>query len=191
MATELVISTLNVNFSSDTGSTNTELVLEVDDREDGYNNGNTSFKPGDSVYYWLFKGSKITKILEHFSTAGALSLISTDSKKVEETLTFTNSNETTLQYPPSSTVVLEFLGRYYRIEKGNVTPGSVTLIQDGQAITTSQNVSGVTEAPKIAGIVRATYTTTGEIYLLSVEKQTAIDFKQAMVVAIGQYEKIT
>lgn len=187
MTTELVISTLNVSFNTDTTGTNTGIILEVDDRTDGYNAGETSFKPGDSVYYWLFQGSLITEIIEHFSTAGAVSLEATDSKEVTEIITFTNSNTASLQYPPSSSVDLEFLGRSFQIVKNEVSAITPTMLLDGQDLTTSA-LDG--SSPKIAGLLRATYTTTGEIWLLNVEKQAAIDFKEVMVVAMGTYEKV-
>jgi hypothetical protein len=141
------------------------------------------------VYYWLFQGSLITNLLEHFTTAGSTSLVASDSKEVKEYITFSNSNEASLQYPPSSAVTLEYLGRSYKVEKGEVSPSSPTLVLDGQAISTSEAVGGVTASPKIVAIIRATYETTGEIHLLSVERQAALDFKQVMVVAIGEYEK--
>lgn len=188
MSTELVVSTLNVTFGTETSSNNVGITLEIDDRKDGYNAGETSFKPGDSVYYWLFKGSSITNILEHFTTAGSTTFVANDSKEVIEDLTFSNSNEATLQYPPSNTVTLEYLGRSYKVEKGAATPSAPTLVLDGQYITTNETVNGVTASPKIVALVRAKYETTGEIHLLSVEKQAAIDFKQVMVVVIGEYE---
>lgn len=188
-AYELVISTMNVTFGEESSSKNTAIILEVDDREDGYNNGITSFKPGDDVYYWMFQGSLITEILKHFTTAGAISKIATESKEIEEMLTFTNSNEATLKYPPSSPVTLEILGRCYKVEKGVVTPFSPTLNVDSQTITTLATNGQSSSSPKIVALVRAKYTTTGDIYLLAVEKQAAIDFKQVTVVAIGQYEK--
>ena len=63
---EIVVATLNVNFSEDAESSKSGVLkLEIDDRENGLNGGDTSFQPGDTVLalsalwangdLWLFK----------------------------------------------------------------------------------------------------------------------------------------
>lgn len=45
--TEVVVATLNINFDADAAGGQGILKLELDDREDGLNGGDTSFAPGD------------------------------------------------------------------------------------------------------------------------------------------------
>ena len=58
--TELVVATLNINFSADTTAAQGQIKLEIDDRPEGLNKGDTSFAPGDTAYFFLFKDENVT-----------------------------------------------------------------------------------------------------------------------------------
>ena len=171
---EVVVATLNVSFDSTADTTTGNIKLEIDDREDGLNNGNTSFKPGDDAYYWLFKDSNVT-LLSHQSTAGGISSAGTDTKVIDENITFTNSDTGSLGYPPSSSVTLEWLGRSYEIS-GTTVRGNSTLPE----VNGSELV--LPNGKKVAGILRCRYSSTGTLHKLSGVPK---DFKESMIMAIG------
>ena len=178
----IVVATLNVSFEEDTEGTQGILSLQLDDREDGMNGGDTSFKPGDDVYYFMYKDSNVT-VLDHFTTAGGIAT-ATDSQSgsssvtiaIDENITFSNSDSGQLNYPPSESVSLNWQGRAYEIDKdGNTTPYST--LPD----RTNSNLK-IVGNKKIAGILRAQYNTTGTLYKLSGVPDT---FTEAMIMAIG------
>jgi hypothetical protein len=171
---EVVVATLNVSFDSTADTTTGNIKLEIDDREDGLNNGNTSFKPGDNAYYWLFKDSNVT-LLEHIATAGGISSAGSDTKEIDENITFTNSDTGSLGYPPNGSVSMEWLGRSYEI-KGTVVSSNTTKPE----VTRSE--LAMANGKKVAGILRCRYSSTGTLHRLSGVPK---DFKESMIIAIG------
>lgn len=172
--TEVVVATLNVSFDSTDSTTTGNIKLEIDDRVDGLNNGNTSFKPGDDAYYWLFKDDNVT-VLEHLCTAGGISGVGSDSKAIDETITFTNSDSGSLGYPPSGGVTMDWLGRSYQISGTTVSSNSSL-----PEVTRSE--LKMSNSKKVAGILRCRYTTTGTLHKLS---GVPLDFKESMIIALG------
>lgn len=170
---EVVVATLNVSFDSSSTTTGS-IKLEIDDRADGLNNGNTSFKPGDDAYYWLFKDSNVT-LEEHVATAGGIGSAGSDAKVIDENITFNNSDTGSLGYPPSGAVSMDWLGRSFEI-KGTVVSGNSTLPEVNGSELAMAN------GKKVAGILRCQYSSTGTLHKLSGVPK---DFKESMIIAIG------
>lgn len=178
MATNLVIATLNVTFDDkSTTAAEGQLKLEIDDREDGPNGGDTSFQPGDDVYYLMFKDSNIT-VLEHFSTAGGISSGGTNyTKSVVEYVNFNNSDSSSLGYPPNGSVTLEWLGRCTEITStGSTRSNSALPVRTKSSLKMAGNKN-------VAGILKATYTSIGSSYKLTGVPK---DFTEVMITVVGQ-----
>ena len=173
---EVVVATLNVSFDADTESTTGNLKLEIDDREDGLNGGDTSFSPGDDAYYFLFKDSNID-VVSHVTTAGGTAPASPSSgtKDIDENITFSNSDTGSLGYPPDGSVTMKWLGRCYEIKGTDVT-SNTTLPE----VTRSElKIAG---GKKVAGVLNCVYSSTGSLHKLS---SVPKDFKESMIIAVG------
>lgn len=178
MTTQTVIATLNVTFSADSSSqASGNLKLELDDRPDGLNKGDTSFQPGDDVGYVMYKDDNVT-VVEHESTAGGISAAGSMTKDVEEKVNFSNSDSGSLNYPPYGSVTLSWLGRSYKIDGNKVTGNSKVPDVLGSNLKMPDNI-------KVAGILKCSYQTHGNLYML---KNVPKDFDEAMIFAIGTYE---
>ena len=111
---EIIVATLNVSFDADeTDGGQGVLKLDIDDREDGGNAGDTSFAPGDDVYYFLFKDTNVT-VLDHVTTAGGFSGQGKGTKEIDENISFSNSDTSSLGYPPQGSVTMKWLGLSWR-----------------------------------------------------------------------------
>lgn len=147
-----VSASLTVNFSDSTsGSDSGGLVLEVDDRDDGLNKGNTSFKPGDTVHTLLYKASDITLLSGMpINTAGSYVPEGTGTRVVtEEYITFTDSNSGSLQYPATTAVSFSWVGNAIRTD--DVSGGVTINLNRQQNIELSGTVVGVLKASYSAG----------------------------------------
>ncbi len=169
---EIIVATLNVSFGDSTG-TQGALKLEIDDREDGLNGGDTSFAPGDDVYYFLFKDANVT-VLDHEVTAGGRTSQGTGTKSLDENITFSNSDTSSLGYPPDGAVSMEWLGRSYEI-RGDQVFSNTSLPE----VTGSELKMG---GKKVVGLLNCVYTSTGNLYKLSGVPK---DFKEVLIFAIG------
>ena len=173
----IVVASLNVTFGEDAEGTEGQLKLEIDDRPDGMNGGDTSFSPGDNVYFFRFKDSNVT-VLDQFVTAGGISNAGSASKAVDEQITFSNSDTGSLGYPPTGSVSLSWLGRCYEIR----TDGSI------RSNTSLPEVTGsnlkMRDGKKVAGILRAVYSSSGALFRLS---GVPVDFTEVSIFAIGSY----
>jgi hypothetical protein len=176
MANEVIVATLNVTFDDDSTSESQGLLkLEIDDREEGLNGGDTSFAPGDDVYYFLFKDSNIT-VLEHEVTAGGKTGVGSGTKTIDENVTFSDSDTSSLNYPPDGTVTMKWLGKCFEISGTTV-----------KANTTLPEVSGselkMAKGKKVAGVLNVQYSSTGDLFKLS---NVPLDFSEVLILAIGQ-----
>ena len=168
-----VTASLTVSFSETSTGGGAGLVLEVDDRaaaDGGLNKGNTSFRPGDNVFYLLYVASKVT-VQQHGVTAGVRSGAGSGERVVEEFLSFTDSQEASLRYPATSAVEMEWLG-YFRTD-------------DGAAAVTKQVIDQQTvrlSAP-VAGFLRCRYRAAYSAHKLA---SVPTDIPQAMVFVIGE-----
>ena len=86
--------TFSTNLSGD-------IVLEVDDRLQGLNKGNTDFRPGDSPGFLLFKTQNVS-IVELLTTQGVIQTVGSDSMVIEEWVSIVREVTTNLKYPASS-----------------------------------------------------------------------------------------
>lgn len=179
MANELIVASLSVTFGEDSTSIGGSLKLEIDDRPEGGNDGETSFKPGDDVVYFLFKDSNV-EILEHFVTAGGISPATAkagNTKVIDDFVAFTNSSTASLDYPPSSGVTRSWMGKCYTIAKDGTVTSNATLPDVEYSELSMPNNKNV------AGILRCKYTTTGDLYKVS---GVAKDVTEIMIMAIGR-----
>jgi hypothetical protein len=173
---EVVVATLNVNFAEDTTADTTGVLkLEIDDREDGLNAGDTSFQPGDTVGFFLFKDSNVTVEYGPSATSGGITASGSASKDIDEYITFSNSDSGSLGYPPSGSVSLEWQGKCLKIVGTEVT--QTTALPE----RTRSNLK-MANGSSVAGVLRARYSTTGSLYTLrSVPK----DITEVLIIAIG------
>lgn len=142
----VVTTSLVVDFSPKDGGG--VLKAEIDNRENGYNNGETSFVAGDSPVFLVYKTSNVRLINgTPKSSLGYIHSISSNvSIEVEEYLTFANERTATPTYP--------IYGNFYKEWFGG--SGSVSYTEN------SVNVSN-----KTIGVLRVSYTTKAIAYQLS------------------------
>lgn len=176
---EVIVATLNVSFNTDgtdTGADRGLIKLEIDDRPDGLNLGDTSFKPGEDVYYFMFKENVTLVAGSHVSTAGGISSAGSGSKTIDETVSFSNSDSGSLGYPPSSSPTLSWLGRCYEIsESGQLVINTLLPERNGSNFT-------MAGGKKVIGVLKCRYTATGDLFKLS---GVPTDFAEVMITAVG------
>lgn len=188
--TTKVTASLTVQFQGDSASASDGLVLEIDDREDGYNKGETSFRPGDTVYYLLYR-AKDVDLDTHFVTAGGKSEVGSGSREVDEVLTFTDSNEASLQYPATSKVHLEWIGKTLITEvksgaeavSSSVKVTSLVDMMESTSVAHSiENQQTVRLEKKSVGLLRASYSAAYTAFRLS---GVPLDIDQALIYVAG------
>lgn len=171
----IVVATLNISFSEEAAEAEGDLKLEIDDREDGLNGGNTSFKPGDDAYFFRFKGDNVT-ILSQNCSAGGLSGAGTGTKDIDENITFSNSDSGSLGYPPDGTVTMKWLGKSFEITKDGTVSNNTSLPEvSGSTLTMPNNKS-------VIGVLNCVYESTGDLFKLS---GVPVDFLETIVFAVG------
>lgn len=177
MSSNVVVATLNVSFGTDSSATdqNDVLKLELDDRSDGLNNGDTSFTVGDDVYYFLFKGDTI-EVLDHQTTAGGKTAVGNGTKTVDDNISFSNSDTSSLNYPPDGAITMHWLGRCYELKDDNLIPNTSLPEVNGSNL----KMAG---GKKVIGMLNCQYNSTGELYKLS---GVPADFAEVMILAIGR-----
>lgn len=126
MASTTITANVVVQFGKQVGAS-----AEVDDRAAGYNNGKTSFVPGEVVYLLLFypEGYEV-KFSE--SSAGNLVKVADDQKDItDEVVQFADTDSASTQYPMSSiplysnipaTWLGTSLGSLRKVGESEVTP---------------------------------------------------------------------
>ena len=103
----LLTAHLVVQFSDAADSVS--VVAEIDDRDDGYNLGRTTFYAGDSVYLLLFipEGYVVDTVL---SSAGAVAYVEDSTKTIETYVPYANEDTASLTYPVGSGFNYAWLG---------------------------------------------------------------------------------
>lgn len=88
---------------------NVNVVAEIDDREDGYNLGKTTFYFGDTPHILLFipTGYYVDQVI---TSAGAVAFVADNTKSIETYLAFPNEDTASLSYPVSSGWSYSWLG---------------------------------------------------------------------------------
>ena len=148
-----IVTNLVVQFGT-TGTTDSVLSAEVDSREDGHNAGNTSFTPGQTVYYLISKTSDV-RILSQETTAGRLTYVTTESFTEIETLHFAKESSASVRNPISGSYTTKWLGT---VPAASVSLSSeVTFVLKDSA---GDEVKGL-------GVLRVEYQRTVDVYSLS------------------------
>lgn len=143
-----VTATLQVSFTgADEASDAGPLVLEVDARENGLNQGKTAFRPGDPVYYLLFAPDGFT-LAQHVVTAGSRASAGSGNKSIEQILTFNDAREASLSYPVASITSKAWIGN---------NQGASSLAGDGKIVLPENKI----------GILRVNYKSSFAAYRLS------------------------
>jgi len=127
MAANVKTVSVTVDFSANQDSSGI-LSAEVDSREDGLNDGNTSFIPGvDDPVILLFKSAGVV-IDEMTTSIGTLTpTTSGEPYEVDEFVQFNNTRSSSLSYPnsqpsnPSSPGSGSFTYEWYGVNGGVVT----------------------------------------------------------------------
>lgn len=141
------------------GSDNPTVSVEVDGREDGYNNGKTSFFPGENAYLLLYVPAGWS--CKYFaSSAGALTYIEDTDIAVEDYLAFVDDETAQLQYTVSGYPVFTWLGN--NLGTINLVNGVCSLI--ARAFDALTKV--FTPAHRV-GIAKVNYVTRASVYRVS------------------------
>lgn len=182
--TEVVVATLNINFADDTGGANQgALKLEIDDREDGLNGGDTSFSPGDNAYFFLFKDETVTLLTTRpLVTAGGVTAASpaTGIKAVDENITFSNTDTGSLGYPPDGAVTMEWLGRSYELSGTTFRSNTALPEVNGSELS-------MAGGKKVFGLLKCTYNSTGSLWKLL---NVPTDIPEVLALAVGTVETV-
>lgn len=146
-----------VQFADD--SSNVSVVAEVDDREDGYNAGKTSFYHGDTPYLLLFipTGYVVDQVLV---SAGAISFEADSVKAIESYLAFANEDSVSVSYPITSNWAYTWLG---------ASLGIVSPADQFTAKLPSRGFDATTKKPVPeyrVGVAYATYSSACKVYKL-------------------------
>jgi len=123
--------TVVVNFG---GAASDTLSAEVDDRATGLNGGQTSFDPGDTVYYLLYH-SPTVRVSTITASAGSVQRVSPGVVVKEVDVQFENKATAALSVPATGIVSVTWLGR---------SLGALTLSEDG--VTLRAQTAGVAVA---------------------------------------------
>lgn len=173
----VVVASLNVSFSSDSSAdSGANLKLEIDDREDGLNGGNTSFGPGDTAYFFLFKDDAVTLVTTTPRTsAGGITSEGSGTKKVDDYETFSNSSSSSLNYPPNGAVSMQWIGVCYSLVGTTLTINTDLPVCNGSSLKMANNKN-------VIGVLRCQYNTTGSLWRLS---NVPTDIPEVVIFAVG------
>ena len=175
-----VTTSLVVEFDTGDEDTNSILLAEIDSREDGLNNGNTSFKPGDPVYFLIYKTPDAV-VDGIFVTHGVVNPSGSLSPRDLETnyAQFIADDSVNLTYPVKSNFAGEWLG-----DHGDL--GTTQIINNAAIKLTEipKESDGITPKEHYAGVLEYTYTTEYQAYLV---QHTAIPNKDKYQIIIYIY----
>ena len=123
------------------------LRAEIDAREDGFNQGRTSFRPGDSPHYLVYRGAGVT-LTRHVATLGSIAGLGKRAREVEEVVTFADVREVTLGYPVRAGLSVSWMG---------AVPGTAQLAGDDRLVLPEPGI----------GVATVTYQTEFDVFRLS------------------------
>lgn len=106
---QAITTSIVIDFSNDSENSGV-LKVEVDSDASGYNNGVTSFKPGDSPVLLMYKTSNV-KILQIASSYGTVSSFASGKRAKREFVTFAGAKEASPSYPISSGFSSKWVGK--------------------------------------------------------------------------------
>lgn len=106
-----VTANITVSFGTSKDSTvDGHLSAEIDDREDGLNGGNTSFAPGDTAHFLVYKSANVTYD-DPIASAGGVSAGSTGILVTkEDDITFANTDTASLSIPAEAIILTTWIG---------------------------------------------------------------------------------
>jgi len=119
-----VTANITVSFGTDSGTGDGHLSAEVDGRDDGLNGGETSFEPGDTAYFLVYRSDNVS-IDSVECSAGSITSASAGLVTKEQDLSFAGTDSATLSVPASSITSTTWLGK---------TLGSLSLQPDGVTV---------------------------------------------------------
>lgn len=130
MASQQVITTsIVVNFEP--GDDGGMLSAEIDSREDGFNKGETSFRPGDSPAFLIYKSSNVS-ITDMITSYGSLTNLGNGKSDESELIAFENTREVAPKKPISSNFASKWLGNdggvIQQLETNIVVPDKVVAV---------------------------------------------------------------
>lgn len=149
MATSVVTTSIVVQFGTDDGAAaDRHLSAEIDDREDGFNKGVTSFKPGDSPYILIYSDAGM--VLSILPSTGSMNSKGTTLVEFTEYATFANETEFELSKPPKGSVTLTHVA------------GRVGASASGQTVKLTGNPTG-----NFVSVYRCEYLAEARVYQLT------------------------
>lgn len=169
---QIVSATLTVSFR-DSESTEQQggiLVLEIDDRPDGLNGGNTQFQPGDTAYFLRYTGA-LVDIIAQRTNVGTISAAGSGTRTINDVIALNNTRETTLRYQFESDFSADWVGQRY---DARGLPKAISFTRDGDVIRFSEPVYGALEL---------SYTTRFTAWKLA---NVPLDQASAFIFAIGE-----
>jgi len=178
---ETVTTSIVIEFDSGDADINYIFTAEVDNRPDGLNSGNTTFKPGDPVYFLFYQSSNTVLdgiIVTHgaVNKAGALTTQDLDIDYAQ----FISTDRHDLSLPIHSNFVGEWLG-----DTGDL--GTVHQL-NGTSLklaTVPKEADGVTPKEHYVGVYEYSYTTEFQPYVLQHTPITDKDKYQIIVYIYG------
>ena len=127
-----VTASIVVNFTSEGESGSGILQAAIDDRASGLNNGKTTFYPGNSVGFLLYRGDNVN-IDKVLSSAGDITPMGEQNVVLTEYLQFAGVKSASLQHPALGLGGYKWLGN---------DGGAISLV-DEMNITIAEPVLGV------------------------------------------------
>lgn len=131
MASKVQITTQVIQFGKSVDELDLHLSAEIDDRETGYNLGDTDFDPGDTAYFLVYKYSGLT-LQAPIASAGSVAYKDNNGNAgavvnitKTEYLTFANEDNATLDVPAKSITSKTWLGT--NLGDTTLQPDEVTL----------------------------------------------------------------
>lgn len=140
-----ITTSIVVQFRKEDAEAAAILQAEIDDREDGLNQGDTSFEPTSTAYFLVYKSSNVVYSTPR-ATAGNILSRGTGTRVVEdEFITFTGSNTGSTSYP--------IKGQSLDSYKWLGTAGGVVTVTGENEIT----VTPFTEGAEVFGVLAVNY----------------------------------
>ena len=143
-AAQTITTSLVVNFEPGDGGG--ILTAQIDDRETGFNLGETSFRPGDSPAFLVYKSSNVT-ISDTVVSYGSLTDLGGGSSAETELLSFEMTREVSPSKPISSNFASKWLGN------------------DGGIVTNTE--TNILVPDKVVAVLKADYTANFNAYRIS------------------------
>ncbi|MBK1699729.1 hypothetical protein [Thiococcus pfennigii] len=105
-----VQATIQIDFGGAALGEDSHLSCEVDEREDGLNDGDTDFYPGEAAYFLIWTSADVTYDTP-VASAGTIHAASVGVVEREETIEFAGERESALSVPATELVSVQWQGR--------------------------------------------------------------------------------